>query len=1385
MFVSKSTFTCADLGTNSFTLTVVDVNGNIDSCTGTVTVYDVLSPYITCKPDTLYLGVTGVDTAIAMNLVDSVWDNCSFIVTASPTIFDCSTIGINPVNVTVTDADGRTSSCYSNLTVLDTVSPIAQCKFAIVYLNAIGLATITVADIDDGSSDNCGIATMTLSQTSFDCTNEGSSNPVTLTVTDASGNVSSCTVTVSVIDTISPVASCQNVTVYLDATGIATIDSTDIDNGSTDNCGIATIAISDVSFDCTDLGANTVTVTVTDNNGNSSKCSSVVTVIDNVNPTANCKDDTAYLDATGNVSITTADVNNSSTDNCAFTMSLSNSSFTCADEGVNTVTLYVTDAFGNLSLCNSNVTVLDTLNPIAICNSPTVYLNAIGLATITVGDINNASTDNCAIASMTISKGSFDCSNIGANTVTLTVTDASGNVSKCTSTVTVEDNTAPIAICQDITVYLDATGNVTIDSTDTDNGSTDNCTISTIALSQTAFDCTHVGTNTVLVTVTDNSGNSSTCSSTVTVIDNISPTAICKDTIVYLDATGNVSINTSYVDNGSSDACAFTMTLSDTAFTCADAGVNAVTLTVTDASGNSSFCNSNVTVLDTLNPTAICNSPTVYLNAIGLATITVGDIDNVSTDNCAIASMTISKGSFDCSNIGANSVTLTVTDASGNGSKCTSTVTVLDTTAPDAICQDIIVYLDATGNVTIDSTDTDNGSTDNCTISTIVLSQTAFDCTHVGTNTVLVTVTDNSGNSSTCSSTVTVIDDVNPAAICKDTVVYLDATGNVSINTTYVDGGSSDACAFTMTLSDTAFTCADAGVNAVTLTVTDASGNSSFCNSNVTVLDTTAPMAMCQDVTVYLNAIGAASITVGDIDNGSNDNCAIDSMSISTSSFDCSNLGANTVTLTVTDVSGNVSTCTSTVTVLDTTAPMAICQDITVYLDSTGNVTIDSTDTDNGSTDNCTISTIALSRTTFDCTNIGVNTVTVTVTDNSGNSSICSSTVTVLDNISPTAICKADTVYLDATGNTIITTANVDGGSSDNCSSITMTISDSLFNCIDTGANTVTLYVSDVSGNVSLCTSIVTVLDTTAPIVNCLSPTVYLDALGNVSISVADIDNGSTDNCTIASRTISNSTFNCSNLGANSVTLIVTDVSGNVDSCVATVTVLDTINPIARCKSATVYLNALGSVVITSLDLDNGSTDNCIVTTIALSRTIFTCNEVGLNNVTVIVTDFSGNVDSCIALLTVLDTLAPTAVCQNITIQLDSNGNSSIVALDVDGGSFDNCGIASIVVNRTDFDCSSLGLNTVVLTVTDIYGNASSCSATVTVEDNIAPIVYCPANKRIIVKNTNCSYIVEDFTGETSTWDNCSVNAITVTQSPLAGTQVFLENASQIKHKVT
>ena len=78
---------------------------------------------------------------------------------------------------------------------------------------------------------------------------------------------------------------------------------------------------------------------------------------------------------------------------------------------------------------------------------------------------------------------------------------------------------------------------------------------------------------------------------------------------------------------------------------------------------------------------------------------------------------------------------------------------------------------------------------------------------------------------------------------------------------------------------------ADVGGNTVTLTVTDNNGNISNCTATVTVEDNVDPIAICQDITVSLDASGNASITAADVDNGSNDACGIASLSVSPNAF--------------------------------------------------------------------------------------------------------------------------------------------------------------------------------------------------------------------------------------------------------------------------------------------------------------------------------------------------------------------------------------------------------------------------------------------------------------------------------------------------------------------
>lgn len=111
---------------------------------------------------------------------------------------------------------------------------------------------------------------------------------------------------------------------------------------------------------------------------------------------------------------------------------------------------------------------------------------------------------------------------IGTTTVTATASNTCGMDTK-SFTVTVEDKIAPTVTVKNITVELDATGNVSITAEDINNNSSDNCGIASLELDQTAFTCTDVGTNHVILTITDNNGNTATATATV-IIENTAPT---------------------------------------------------------------------------------------------------------------------------------------------------------------------------------------------------------------------------------------------------------------------------------------------------------------------------------------------------------------------------------------------------------------------------------------------------------------------------------------------------------------------------------------------------------------------------------------------------------------------------------------------------------------------------------------------------------------------------------------------------------------------------------------------------------------------------------------------------------------------------------------------
>jgi len=247
-------------------------------------------------------------------------------------------------------------------------------------------------------------------------------------------------------------------------------------------------------------------------------------------------------------------------------------------------------------------------------------------------------------------------------------------------------------------------------------------------------------------------------------------------------------------------------------------------------------------------------------------------------------------------------------------------------------------------------------------------------------------------------------------------------------------------------------------------------------------------------------------------------------------------------------------------------------------------------------------------------------------------------------------------------------------------------------------------------------------------------------------------------------------------VGTTTVVYAVVDGSNNTDTCSFNVTVADSLAPTAVCQDITIHLDNTGNAVIVAADLDGGSSDDCAIDTLTLSQYNYTCSEIGTNNVTLYVTDTYGNIDSCTAIVTVMDTIAPTVLCQNINVYVDNAGNASITTVDIDGGSNDACGIANVTLSNTNFTCSDLGLNNVTLYVEDNSGNIDSCVAQVTVFDTIAPSITCPSNQEVLTDNT-CMYEIEDYTSLASaSLDNCDMNNVIITQMPAAGTLVTADN---------
>ncbi len=1135
--------------------------------------------------------------------------------------------------------------------------------------------------------DNCTLDTLILSPTSI----QGVDTVlVSVLAIDASGNSKQDSFKLITLDQTPPTAICvDTIRVYLDSSGNQLVSNSQIDLGSSDACGPVDLSLERYGYGCSDLGWSTNRLVVTDASGNTSFCEAAVEVLDTLAPVLKVQTTTIYLNENGEEWLTPETLNNGTSDNCGIdSIWIDQKDFDCSYLGTYPVEFYAMDAAGNISGTTVLIQVVDTLAPTASLTNASIYLDSTGQVSLANSDVILSSSDNCSILSEILVPNSFDCGNLGSNTVSVEITDQSGNTFISSVLVDVLDTIPPLIQAKDTLIVLDDSCLSSLSAQDVLVQGSDLCALDTLYLSQYSFQ----GVDTVTVTLTgkDNSGNSASDEFTVITKDETPPIANCLNNLtLYLGVGGTESLSTQEIDHGSFDACSqVSLSLDKSVFTCSDLGMNTVTLTATDASGNSSSCQSTINLLDTLSPTAVCrDSLVIYLDSTGFASILTSDINLNSTDNCGIDHVSISKGSFNCSDIGYQWVSLEVFDLSGNSSICQTVIEVIDSFAVQPSCQDLNLYLDQNGLAQLNPQNLIQGSLSSCGVDSI--SVCISECQTIDFNTddqgialgngthltnqlagygiVNVSATGGIGEA-------WIYDSSNPSTEDVDLGTPNQAYGGPGIGS----GGSSNQTALgnliiiqehngipddngnggTLSLSLSGypsiqgFRFVDVEENGGSVTVTTPNGP--VTASILGLGDNSQQYVSLQADSasqILIHFAGSGGLGEIDLCTGCGD-----------LNFDCDDIGNKEAAISLYSQGQYTNQCTANLSILDTVAPSLSCFDAVMYLDSDGELNLSPSDLST-SFDACGISSISLSKTQFTCEDLGDHLIEVQAYDQSGNLSECTLTLTVLDSNG------VDQIAL----NPSITPADCEPVAPENCD-CEGKMKQVRFVYIGSGTVDLEIYNKNKSTVTNsfqgiqngdeivangfdsqgrfeskaflkiVGTSVYNEVHTSCSI-DILGDTIgdfevvgYTDGQGN-PCSLTPACNGSIALNPVGGRppytylwSNGETTSSISDLCSGSYTVTITDQS----NCSKTISLsLDSAESevLAACQDLNLTL-VNGSAQLNPEDLDNGSTGGCGSLSFSASQTDFTSS--GDYQVTLYVSNSSGSIDSCQSTVTVI-----------------------------------------------------------------------------------------------------------------------------------------------------
>jgi hypothetical protein len=496
-----------------------------------------------------------------------------------------------------------------------------------------------------------------------------------------------------------------------------------------------------------------------------------------------------------------------------------------------------------------------------------------------------------------------------------------------------------------------APGNYTVTVTDA------NMCTATQTVTVSNFDCVDVALDFQINNVNCNGGNNG--SLTALVVSNATPITYEWDNGV-MDATnsgltaGTYSV-TIIDDNGCelansatvTEPPAITIMVSATDITCNGANDGTATATATGGTGDLTYFWDNgmtTSTIENLSPGTytvnvgddnFCgNSAMITINqppALVLDVVTTNESANAANDGTALAQISGGAGNFNfiwsngettqmLENLVPDNYCVTVTDENGcsvegcgfvDAFGCTSVQTVINH-------ENVSCFGGANGLATVESF---NGTApyeyiwSNGSISETIMNLTA--------GVYMVTCTD----ATACSS-------VSAITVTEPNVLTLNVINSNEILCEGDDNGFASVAAsggvlgyqYLWSNGDTTSMVTDLSPGNYTVTVTDPNQ----CTANAAVEielipDTEMPTVAVNNLDIFLDDNGQASITVDMVDAGSTDNCGIDNIVIDVMDFDCDDIGSNEVIMAVLDVSGLCAFQTAFVMVIDSTPPVLIC----------------------------------------------------------------------------------------------------------------------------------------------------------------------------------------------------------------------------------------------------------------------------------------------------------------------------------------------------------------------------------------------------------------------------------------------------------------------------